>query len=72
MIIHIFYISAIILEDLQLVPGHTYYSTLTACNAGGLCFTLSSDGVMPDPSPPHAGIVLDGLGPGDADFVRNR
>ena len=62
----------IILEDMELSPSQTYYSTLTVCNAGGLCHTAPSDGVQPDPSSPHAGIVMDGLGPDDVDFIISR
>ncbi|CAH1250571.1 Hypp8876 [Branchiostoma lanceolatum] len=47
-------------DALQLTPGETYYVTVTACNAAALCTTVSSDGVIPDDSPPVAGRVLDG------------
>ncbi|XP_019633113.1 PREDICTED: uncharacterized protein LOC109476570 [Branchiostoma belcheri] len=47
-------------DALQLTPGETYYVTVTACNAADLCTTVSSDGVIPDDSPPVAGRVLDG------------
>ena len=62
-------ITDITLDNLALSKGHTYFSTLTVCNSGGLCQTAHSDGVIPDPSPPSAGRLLDGLGPEDIDFA---
>ncbi|XP_078597675.1 uncharacterized protein LOC144873854 [Branchiostoma floridae x Branchiostoma japonicum] len=53
-------LQAVSVDALQLTPGETYYVTVTACNAADLCTTVSSDGVIPDDSPPVAGRVLDG------------
>eukprot|EP00058_Branchiostoma_floridae_P022359 XP_002607849.1 hypothetical protein BRAFLDRAFT_117284 [Branchiostoma floridae] len=55
-------------DALQLTPGETYYVTVTACNAADLCTTVSSDGVIPDDSPPVAGRVLDGAQGEEASF----
>ncbi|XP_038050780.1 uncharacterized protein LOC119723938 isoform X2 [Patiria miniata] len=54
-------------ENLNLVPGLTYYVTVTACNAADLCTSVTSDGVMVDDSPPIVGHVYDG-GPGGGDI----
>ena len=40
--------SELTITDLSLVPGVTYYSTVTVCNSAGLCATATSDGVTPD------------------------
>ncbi|XP_066300263.1 uncharacterized protein [Branchiostoma lanceolatum] len=47
-------------DGLTLFPGKTYYVTVTACNAADLCTSVTSDGVIPDNSPPVAGRVMDG------------
>ncbi|XP_022107048.1 uncharacterized protein LOC110988105 [Acanthaster planci] len=57
----------VVAENLNLVPGLTYYVTATACNAADLCTSVTSDGVMVDVSPPVPGKVYDG-GPGDGDI----
>ena len=67
-----YYTIGITLDNLELSPGLTYYSSLTACNAAGLCSTAVSDGVMPDPTPPHAGVIKDGPGPEDADYMSSK
>ncbi|XP_038071216.1 uncharacterized protein LOC119740085 [Patiria miniata] len=54
-------------ENLNLVPGLTYYVTVTACNAADLCTSVTSDGVTVDDSPPVVGRVYDG-GPGGGDI----
>ncbi|XP_022103276.1 uncharacterized protein LOC110986013 isoform X2 [Acanthaster planci] len=57
----------VVAENLNLVPGLTYYVTATACNAADLCTSVTSDGVIVDDSPPVAGQVYDG-GPGGGDI----
>ncbi|XP_038057739.1 uncharacterized protein LOC119729229 [Patiria miniata] len=57
----------VLAENLNLVPGLTYYVTVTACNAASLCTSVTSDGVTVDDSPPLQGRVYDG-GPGGDDI----
>ncbi|XP_038050879.1 uncharacterized protein LOC119724031 [Patiria miniata] len=59
--------TGVLAESLNLVPGLTYYVTVTACNAANLCTSVSSDGVIVDDSPPVPGRVYDG-GPGGGDI----
>ncbi|XP_078573997.1 uncharacterized protein LOC144860568 isoform X2 [Branchiostoma floridae x Branchiostoma japonicum] len=58
--------------DLNLQPGVKYIVTVTACNTADLCTTVSSDGVVPDTSPPLAGLVLDGNSDGDIQYQASR
>ncbi|XP_078585869.1 uncharacterized protein LOC144867679 [Branchiostoma floridae x Branchiostoma japonicum] len=58
--------------DLDLQPGIRYIVTVTACNVAYLCTTVSSDGVIPDTSPPLAGAVLDGTSDGDIRYQASR
>ncbi|XP_022100380.1 uncharacterized protein LOC110984469 isoform X2 [Acanthaster planci] len=59
--------------NLNLVPGLTYYLTVTACNAAGLCTSVTSDGVMVDDTPPVPGRVYDGsAGGGDVSYQSSR
>ncbi|KAI8519528.1 hypothetical protein Bbelb_027850, partial [Branchiostoma belcheri] len=58
--------------DLNLHPGVRYLVTVTACNSADLCTTLTSDGVIPDTSPPVAGVVLDGSSDGDIQYQASR
>ncbi|XP_038051300.1 uncharacterized protein LOC119724354 isoform X2 [Patiria miniata] len=63
----------VIAENLNLVPGLTYYVTVTACNAADLCTSVTSDGVTVDDSPPVAGRVYDGgSGGGDISYQSSR
>ncbi|XP_035661568.1 uncharacterized protein LOC118405866 [Branchiostoma floridae] len=55
-------------SNLLLVPGFTYYVTITACNAAQLCTTFSSDGVLMDDTPPVAGTVRDGAADMDLQY----
>ncbi|XP_078661603.1 uncharacterized protein LOC144905733 [Branchiostoma floridae x Branchiostoma belcheri] len=55
-------------SNLPLVPGFTYYVTITACNAAQLCTTASSDGVLMDDTPPVAGTVRDGAADVDVQY----
>ncbi|XP_078621331.1 uncharacterized protein LOC144887808 [Branchiostoma floridae x Branchiostoma japonicum] len=55
-------------SNLLLVPGFTYYVTITACNAAQLCTTVSSDGVLMDDTPPVAGTVRDGAADMDLQY----
>ena len=41
---------------------------MIACNAAGLCVTASSDGVIPDNSPPSLGVVMDGVAEEDIQY----
>ncbi|XP_070573771.1 uncharacterized protein [Ptychodera flava] len=59
-------------SNLNLEPGIRYYTTVTACNAAGLCTTVTSDGIIPDNSPPIAGKVYDGVSHGDQAFQSSR
>ncbi|XP_033637440.1 uncharacterized protein LOC117298344 isoform X1 [Asterias rubens] len=60
-------------DNLNLVPGLTYYVTVTACNAADLCTSVTSDGVLIDDSPPLVGRVFDGSpGAGDISFQSSR
>ncbi|XP_070562336.1 uncharacterized protein [Ptychodera flava] len=59
-------------RHLNLQQGVAYYSTVTACNAAGLCTSVSSDGVIPDDSPPIAGMVFDGPNDGDLTYQASR
>lgn len=38
-------------------PGLKYFATVKACNPGGLCNSVSSNGVIMDDSPPIPGLV---------------
>ncbi|XP_070573765.1 uncharacterized protein [Ptychodera flava] len=60
------------ISNLNLEPGLRYYASVTACNAAGLCTTVTSDGIIPDNSPPIAGKVYDGVSHGDQDFQFSR
>ena len=53
---------------LTLYPGQAYYTTVSVCNAASLCTMVTSDGVIPDITPPHPGVIWDGLGATDAEF----
>ncbi|KAI8485722.1 hypothetical protein Bbelb_365560, partial [Branchiostoma belcheri] len=55
-------------DGLTLFPGKTYYVTVTACNAADLCTSVTSDGVIPDTSPPVAGRVMDGALGSDVNY----
>ncbi|XP_070571537.1 uncharacterized protein [Ptychodera flava] len=57
---------------LQLEPGTRYYTTIRACNVAGLCTSVSSDGIIPDNSPPVAGNVYDGINDGDVAFQSSK
>ncbi|XP_071798435.1 uncharacterized protein [Asterias amurensis] len=60
-------------DNLNLVPGLTYYVTVTACNAADLCTSVTSDGILIDDSPPLVGRVYDGSpGGGDISFQSSR
>lgn len=43
-----------------LTNGQRYYVTVEACNAVNLCVHQSSDGFIPDVSPPVAGVIFVG------------
>ena len=59
----------VLADSLNLVPGLTYYVTVTACDAADLCTSVTSDGVTVDNSPPVPGRVYDGSpGGGDISF----
>ncbi|XP_078574183.1 uncharacterized protein LOC144860694 [Branchiostoma floridae x Branchiostoma japonicum] len=58
--------------DLNLQPGVKYIVTVTACNTANLCTTVSSDGVIPDTSPPLPGVVFDGSSDGDIQYQASR
>ena len=60
------------MENLSLTPGETYYGTVSVCNAAGLCGTETSDGIMPDLSPPHIGTVRHGLGSARSGYQSSR
>ena len=47
-------------SGLALTPGQRYYVTVTACTLVGMCRSVTSDGIVADPSPPAPGVVLDG------------
>ncbi|KAI8507103.1 hypothetical protein Bbelb_155420, partial [Branchiostoma belcheri] len=55
-------------DGLTLFPGKTYYVTVTACNAADLCTSVTSDGVIPDTSPPVSGRVMDGALGSDVNY----
>ncbi|XP_070557450.1 uncharacterized protein [Ptychodera flava] len=57
---------------LRIEPGLKYYTTVTACNAAGLCTVVSSDGIIADNSPPVRGAVYDGVNDGDLAFQSSR
>ena len=59
-------------DHLRLVPGFTYYVTVTACNAADLCTSVTSDGITLDNSPPAAGRVYDGTYGSDVQFSSSR
>ncbi|XP_070573756.1 uncharacterized protein [Ptychodera flava] len=61
-----------IASNLNLEAGIKYYTTVTACNAASLCTTVTSDGIIPDNSPPIAGKVYDGVSHGDMAFQFSR
>ncbi|KJE90308.1 hypothetical protein CAOG_01639 [Capsaspora owczarzaki ATCC 30864] len=52
----------------SLLVGHHYYVTIRCYTESGLFLERASDGVMVDNQPPMAGVVVDGLGPEDADY----
>ena len=45
---------------MDLTPGEKYYVTIEACNVVFLCTEVSSDGIVPDNSPPIPGIIFVG------------
>ena len=47
---------------LRLADSSTYYAVVSAINGAGLGFTVTSDGVTVDTTPPTAGYVYDGKG----------
>ena len=53
---------------MHLGPGIRYYTTITACNTGDLCTSVTSDGVVIDNSPPTQGIILDGVDTSDIEY----
>ncbi|XP_071964161.1 uncharacterized protein [Antedon mediterranea] len=57
---------------LNLIAGHIYYTTVTACDAVDMCTEVSSDGILIDNSPPVAGFVFDGSSGGDINFQNSR
>ncbi|XP_071954211.1 uncharacterized protein [Antedon mediterranea] len=57
---------------LNLVAGHVYYTTVTACDAADLCTEVISDGILIDNSPPVAGFVFDGSSGSDINFQNSR
>ncbi|XP_072033178.1 uncharacterized protein [Amphiura filiformis] len=59
-------------NHVQVIPGFTYYATVTACNAADLCTSVTSDGITFDDSPPAIGKVYDGHSEEDVDFSPNR
>nr|XP_006820035.1 PREDICTED: uncharacterized protein LOC102804825 [Saccoglossus kowalevskii] len=59
-------------DHLNLKPGFTYYTTVTACNSAGMCTSASSDGVTSDISPPIAGMVFDGPSGKDWQYQASR
>ncbi|XP_035698708.1 uncharacterized protein LOC118431573 [Branchiostoma floridae] len=69
---HVGLITDVSATDLNLQPGVKYIVTVTACNTADLCTTVSSDGVVPDTSPPLAGLVLDGNSDGDIQYQASR
>ncbi|XP_077866322.1 uncharacterized protein LOC144354078 [Saccoglossus kowalevskii] len=59
-------------SHLNLEPGVRYYTTVTACNAAGLCTSVTSDGIIPDNSAPIGGMVYDGASGDDQHFQASR
>lgn len=57
---------------MDLEAGRRYFSTITACNTGNMCTCVTSDGVTIDNSPPVPGIVQDGSGDYDIEFLSVR
>lgn len=47
-------------QGLSLTPGQKYFITVRACSLSRVCRAVSTDGIIPDPSPPAPGVVLDG------------
>lgn len=62
------YYTELQLTELTLSAGEGYHVRVTACNNAGLCSTVTSDGVIPDDSPPVIGRVVDGLWETDLQF----
>ena len=60
------------LSHVTMEHGVTYYTTVEACNGAGLCVTVTSDGVIPDTSPPVAGDLFDGISAEDIDYQSSR
>ncbi|KAK3589056.1 hypothetical protein CHS0354_008706 [Potamilus streckersoni] len=56
------------LSEYEFEPDVTYYTNVIAYNYAGLHTTVVSDGFRLDTKPPIVGIVLDGSGPGDAEY----
>ncbi|KAL3873929.1 hypothetical protein ACJMK2_037006, partial [Sinanodonta woodiana] len=56
------------LSEYAFEPDVTYYTNVLAYNYAGLHTTVVSDGFRLDTKPPIVGIVLDGSGPGDAEY----
>ena len=66
------YFVAVTLNHVKLVSGMRYYTQVSACDNGGLCTTVLSDGVIIDTSPPVIGDVIDGVSGPDIDYQENR
>ena len=66
------YFAAVTLSHVKLVSGMRYYTQVSACDNGGLCTTVLSDGVIIDTSPPVIGDVIDGVSGPDIDYQENR
>ncbi|CAC5390405.1 unnamed protein product [Mytilus coruscus] len=56
------------LHDIHLTCGLKYFTTVTACNTGDLCTSVTSDGVLFDDSPPNVGVVQDGIEKDDTNY----
>ena len=60
-------------EELSLVDGKTYYSSVKACDGAGFCSSIvTSDGLLVDNSPPIPGHVVDSISGEDKQYQRDR
>ncbi|XP_062616047.1 uncharacterized protein LOC134277752 [Saccostrea cucullata] len=58
----------LLVDNVHLGVGITYYTTVMACNTANLCSEASSDGVIIDSSPPSLGRVIDGTDLQDIEY----
>ncbi|XP_076075248.1 uncharacterized protein LOC143046131 isoform X2 [Mytilus galloprovincialis] len=59
-------------QNLNLQAGIKYFTTVTACNTGNLCTSVTTDGVIIDNSPPVQGVVQDGVYEHDIEYQSTR